>query len=161
MDAAIRDAIRERLELREGVPWWKPRPYVRVRPAGWTGHHKGVRGPVPMLGLMVNGKREQVRLAHVVAVLEGRVPSERQRRDGAVVSHAEIFHDPERLNRNNTSGRVGVTFDTRRRKWVAQIQIDGRNRALGRHDTFEAAVAAREAGERRYWSRPVQGEAPT
>lgn len=49
----------------------------------------------------------------------------------------------------NTSGFKGVTFDRRKRRWMAQIQIDGRCNHLGYHDTpaaaHEAYVAAAQS----------------
>jgi gluconate kinase len=45
-------------------------------------------------------------------------------------------------NRNNTSGYKGVTWDKERRKWLAQIEVRGRNRCLGRYDDKEEAHVA-------------------
>lgn len=53
----------------------------------------------------------------------------------------------QRKRSTNTSGRTGVSWDSQRGKWAAQIVKDGRNRHLGRFDTFEEAAAAREAAE--------------
>lgn len=44
--------------------------------------------------------------------------------------------------RRNTSGLTGVSWDSNRRKWLAQIRISGRKTNLGRFDTKEAAHAA-------------------
>lgn len=46
------------------------------------------------------------------------------------------------LRTNNTSGRIGVTWDKARSKWRAQANIDGRMVNLGRHETIEAASKA-------------------
>lgn len=54
------------------------------------------------------------------------------------------------LRRDNTSGRIGVSFDKRSGKWYAYIRIDGRTVNLGRYDAQEDAVAARAAAEREY-----------
>ena len=45
-------------------------------------------------------------------------------------------------NRNNTSGYKGVTFDNRRKKWIAQIMVDRKHLHLGQFDTPESAHAA-------------------
>jgi len=45
-------------------------------------------------------------------------------------------------NRNNTSGRKGVTWDKSRHKWMAQIMVQGRVFYLGRHSKRDAAYAA-------------------
>lgn len=54
------------------------------------------------------------------------------------------------LPRNNTSGRIGVSFDKRSGKWYAHIRIDGRMIYLGLFVEYEDAVAARAAAEREY-----------
>ena len=49
-------------------------------------------------------------------------------------------------NKNNTSGYKGVTWDKRRSKWVAQIVIDRKHKALGQFDNAkEAHEAYKEA----------------
>jgi hypothetical protein len=45
-------------------------------------------------------------------------------------------------NRNNTSGRKGVVWRERLGKWLAQIQIDGKNRYLGVFKNIDDASAA-------------------
>ncbi|WP_221899404.1 HNH endonuclease [Xanthomonas sp. GW] len=47
------------------------------------------------------------------------------------------------LNRNSTSGFIGVTWCKRRRCWQADIKIRGRNVWLGYFDTAEQAADAR------------------
>lgn len=49
--------------------------------------------------------------------------------------------------KNNTSGVTGVSFDRKRGKWKAAIQIDGRTINLGRFNTFSAAVQIRKDAE--------------
>lgn len=44
--------------------------------------------------------------------------------------------------RGNKSGYKGVHFCKRERRWVAQIAINGKKRALGYHATAEAAARA-------------------
>ena len=51
-------------------------------------------------------------------------------------------------NRNNTSGYKGVTWDKERRKWLAQIEVRGRNRYLGRYEDEQEAHAAYRAALR-------------
>lgn len=53
------------------------------------------------------------------------------------------------LKKNNTSGVAGVSWDTKREKWVAMITADRKQQSLGRFDTKEAAIAAREEAEKR------------
>lgn len=51
---------------------------------------------------------------------------------------------------NNTSGVAGVVFDKARRKWKAQIQVEGRMIFLGRFNQKDAAVTARQEAEEAY-----------
>lgn len=43
---------------------------------------------------------------------------------------------------NNTSGLIGVHWDSTKRKWISQIKIDGATKHLGVFDTPESAHAA-------------------
>lgn len=52
---------------------------------------------------------------------------------------------------NNTSGRKGVSWANRERKWVASIKIHGKQLSLGYYDSFDDAVAARKAAEEKYF----------
>lgn len=54
------------------------------------------------------------------------------------------------LCRRNKSGHVGVSWCAERGKWDARIKANGRVVLLGRHGSFEDAVAARTAAEVRY-----------
>ena len=59
------------------------------------------------------------------------------------------------INKNNTSGYRGVTYSKRYKKWVAQISHNRKNHILGRFDRKEDAIAARKAGEIKYFGREV------
>lgn len=48
----------------------------------------------------------------------------------------------QKIRRDNTSGLKGVSWDSKRNKWQAGIQIDGKRIALGRFSTKEEAYAA-------------------
>ena len=52
---------------------------------------------------------------------------------------------------NNTSGHPGVHWRSDRAKWWALIESDGQKHYLGCYSTIEEAIAARKAGELRYW----------
>lgn len=47
---------------------------------------------------------------------------------------------------NNTSKIKGVTFDKRRKKWIAQIFVDGKHHYLGQWDSKEEAAKAYSQG---------------
>lgn len=57
-------------------------------------------------------------------------------------SHAEN-HQNRGINRNNTSGHPGVTWNLRDSKWRAEIKVSGRKHELGRFANIEDAIAAR------------------
>lgn len=46
------------------------------------------------------------------------------------------------LSRANTSGYKGVTFDKRRKRWIAQVHVHGKNKNLGCFKDIEDAAAA-------------------
>lgn len=52
-----------------------------------------------------------------------------------------------RKSKNNTSGRSGVSWDKFRSKWHSYIMKDHKKINLGRYDSFEEAVKAREKAE--------------
>lgn len=54
------------------------------------------------------------------------------------------------LFKNNTSGKTGVSLN-QHGKYMAYIYRKGERIHLGSHDTYESAVAARLAGEEKYW----------
>jgi len=50
------------------------------------------------------------------------------------------------IQRNNSSGYIGVTFESNSRninKWLAGIRVNGKRKNLGRYSTPEAAAQAR------------------
>lgn len=55
------------------------------------------------------------------------------------------------MRRNNKSGFRGVSFRKDTGKWHARITVDYQVILLGNYPTLEAAAAAREAAERKYF----------
>ena len=53
----------------------------------------------------------------------------------------------QRLRNTNKSGVMGVLFNEKTGRWVAQIRIDYKSKRLGTFDSKEDAVAARKAAE--------------
>lgn len=51
------------------------------------------------------------------------------------------------MRKNNSSGKTGVSWSDERQKWVASICLNNKPTSLGRFDTYEEAVAAREKAE--------------
>lgn len=56
-----------------------------------------------------------------------------------------------RVKKNNTSGISGVSFHKGAQKWVAQLQVDGRNRYLGLFQNMGDAAKARREAEVEYF----------
>lgn len=64
--------------------------------------------------------------------------------DGTSVVHIK----PGKLFKTNKSGSRGVSWDSKRKKWVAQIVFKGKNYHLGRYEEKEDAASARKEAEK-------------
>lgn len=53
---------------------------------------------------------------------------------------------------NNTSGVIGVYWFEKHQKWAANIKLQDRRVALGTFDSYEEAVAARVAAEKKHFA---------
>jgi hypothetical protein len=56
-----------------------------------------------------------------------------------------------KIRSDNTSGIKGVTFNKKMNKWMAQIQMDGKNKYLGLYEKFEDAINARVKASTKYF----------
>lgn len=65
--------------------------------------------------------------------------------DGSSVLLARPGKKPPK---SNTSGHIGVSWDSSRSKWASQIRYKGKNYHLGRYDDIKLAVSAREEAEK-------------
>lgn len=54
-------------------------------------------------------------------------------------------------SKNNKSGHKGVYWSKERNKWCAQISINNKTKGLGRYDTIEEAIEAREKAAKEYY----------
>lgn len=59
---------------------------------------------------------------------------------------------------SNSSGYVGVTRDTARGMWRAEIMVGGRHIHLGRFEDINDAITSRERAERRHGFHPNHGK---
>jgi hypothetical protein len=58
------------------------------------------------------------------------------------------------LPRHNKSGHLGVSWIKTHKSWTVYIKVDGKNKWLGYYKDIEQAVAARKAGEAKYYNLP-------
>ena len=66
-----------------------------------------------------------------------------------LVSHKQNMMN-QKKPKSNTSGHVGVYWNKARKKWVAAIMVDGKNKSLGYYKEKDDAINARKAGEKLY-----------
>jgi hypothetical protein len=65
------------------------------------------------------------------------------------------------LSGRNKSGRIGVHWRPREKKWRAKIRHEGRYVYLGQFSRFEDACAARQRAEQEYGYSALHGKSPT
>lgn len=70
--------------------------------------------------------------------------------DGTLIS---AIDGSRNINKNNTSGVTGVSFDSKRKKWIAQITFQRKNHLIGRFDNKDDAVRARLEAEEQYFGK--------
>ena len=64
------------------------------------------------------------------------------------------------MNKNNTSGVLGVYWVKKRLKWISRINFNGRTHHLGEFNSFPDAVCTRKAAEKEHGYHPNHGRAP-
>ena len=72
------------------------------------------------------------------------------------VTHAENNKN-QSLHSNNTSGYMGVSFETSKNKYSAKISINGVGKFLGYYDTAEEAATARKIASINHNFHPNHG----
>jgi hypothetical protein len=83
---------------------------------------------------------------------EDRNPLNNQRYNLRVVTRGKNNFN-RGIFRNNTSGQTGVKFSEHHNKWQAQIGVNGCRIHLGLFVTYEEAVSARLAAERKHYAK--------
>jgi hypothetical protein len=76
----------------------------------------------------------------------------------AVPGGANARNHPRQIK--NTSGTTGVSWDTARSKWRAQIGVSGRRVHIGQFDTIAEAVSVRKRAERLHGYHENHGRGP-
>jgi len=76
------------------------------------------------------------------------------RRDNRIANLREVPKSQnaknKRPSRRNSSGHNGIHWDSRNKKWIAQVKRHGQSSFLGRFKRVEDAIAARDAAYVRY-----------
>lgn len=65
------------------------------------------------------------------------------------------------IPRNNTSGAKGTWWNKARRRWQVQIQVNGRNKAIGRFMTYAEAERAYSEAAAKYFGEYANSEKKT
>lgn len=122
-----------------------------------------VAGTLMQIGYIAISADNKTHYAHRLAWLyvHGNWPKEqidhinRDRADNRIANLREVTIKQNQRNlskaSNNTSGHPGVHWRSDRAKWWALIESEGQKHYLGCYNTIEEAIAARKAGELRYW----------
>ncbi len=126
--------------------------------AGWVGRKAGCMSDWGYLIIRIDGKGIS---AHRLAWLymHGTWPEHqidhinRDKLDNRIgnlrdVAQAINQHNRASARADNKSGRLGVSFQRRAGKWIAQIQANNKRHFLGYHATPEAAQEAYRAAKR-------------
>lgn len=132
--------------------WISANEYRRVQPgdiAGWRTNHGYCR--IKLDGVDYSAHR----LAFVVQLGEwpsGKVDHRNGVRDDNRWANLRQVSDTQNaqnkaIQKTNTSGVSGVSFNKRQQKWVARITVDGQRFSLGVFESLEKAAAARVAAE--------------
>ena len=146
--------LHELFEYRDGALIWK------VRSSKTAGRIKigGIAGTIEKNGyIRITIERKPYRMHQLVFMYhKGYLTKgmeidhiDGDRTNNRIENLREVTRAQNALNRKyfkNTSGVKGVSWCNQRKKWVAQIVVDGRNKHLGRYDTIEEAAAAAIAG---------------
>ena len=139
-----------------GIFTWKVRTAHQVK----VGDIAGCPGGDGYLRISVQSRRYQ---AHRLAWLHvyGSWPNDqidhinRNRSDNRISNLRDVTQKQNHQNKskpsNNTSGHSGVRWHKKSSKWVAQITHNKKHIHLGSFASLEGAVAARKAGELKYW----------
>jgi len=75
-----------------------------------------------------------------------------------VATHQENLHNVSSPQTNNTSGFLGVGWHKQRKKWYAEIRLNGRKKHLGLFNTAEEASEVYLAAKRElhpFWEEKV------
>lgn len=163
-----------RYEPDTGKLFWKERPLEMFKSERswkmWNTRFAGMEAfaSIGRQGYFQGGLYNKTRYAHRVIwkLRHGVEPDQIDHLDGdrtnnrlhnlREVSAAENRKNQRRPERN-VSGVIGVGWSDQRKKWRAQIQVDGKCKHLGLFEDLEAAAIARKEAEIQYGFHPNHG----
>tara|TARA_R110000850_G_C9740312_1_gene444296 strand:- start:60 stop:566 length:507 start_codon:yes stop_codon:yes gene_type:complete len=120
--------------------------------------------------IMIGG---ELYYAHRLAWLYvyGKIPKEeidhinKQRDDNSINNLREVSSGEnlknQHMQKRNTSGVTGVRWESNRKRWFAQIGVNGETIKLGRFKRLSDAKKAREEAELKYNFHPSHGKIKT
>jgi len=159
------------LDADTGILIWKVRPVHHFKTTKsqktWTTKYAGKEvGTISSEGYRVvmvtwNGKRPHWQQHRVIwAMHYGQWPTKSLdhidgNKTNNVITNLREVTDQENgknraINKNNTSGHIGIYQAKSSGNWVAQIQDEGKRIHLGTYPDIEDAIAARQAAEIKY-----------
>lgn len=121
------------------------------------------------VGISLNGKRYQ---AHRLAWLYvyGEWPDKmidhiNQNRSDNRIANLRLANKSEnakntKLPSDNSSGRIGVSWNKNKSKWESYINVSKRRKNLGTYDDYELACFVREEAEDLCGYSPLHGKTP-
>jgi|TARA_R110002020_G_scaffold425568_1_gene635007 hypothetical protein len=141
-----------------GVITWIKKPSNRVK----VGQVAGVMNSgtyyiqIRFKGISYLAHRLAYYMHHGVDPLENLVDhkygdrSNNRIKDLRLASNAQNCINRVNLNRNNTSGAIGLYWDKNAKKWRVQIMVNGKRKHLGYFINKEDAIKARKEAEIKY-----------
>lgn len=99
-------------------------------------------GKILRMHMLVMGSNGEKDVDHI-----NHLPYDNRKNNLRIIEHYKNITN-SKTYANNTSGRKGVYFDKSRNKWMANITFNKKTVYLGRFDTFDDAVKARENAEK-------------
>lgn len=158
--------IHSLFEYKNDCLFWKPKKVFNKYHKIWNSRYAFNRAGTKIktgyisIGIIINGITYRY-LAHrlIFTINHGYTPNQVDHINGCTSdSRIENLRDVTnsingkncKINSNNTSGLLGVTWDKSRGKWHAQIMVNFKNNNLGRYIDFFEACCARKSAERKY-----------
>ena len=137
-------------DLKNGQLFWKVKPSKRVR----IGDKVGSLNSCGYLGVQIKRKHYQVHRI-IFEMTYGPIPNgmeidhiNHNRQDNSPTNLRLVTHRQNQRNQSkstkNTSGIVGVSWKSDRKKWHAQIRVNGKTKHLGFFENIADAAIARK-----------------